>query len=506
IACCEEAGIGAGQLIGMQGPFSVELNAAMFREKHAKILITKASGAQGGYVQKLRAAVDCGMDIIIIHPPKDEGFSMSEVRAMLGLSKTTDLAVALQKKQLMLVGIGMGQEKSLTGEAREAFAQAQIIFGAGRMLESVAGIEGVSSKISDTAIYMADDVCGYLKTHPHLTCVAVALSGDVGFYSGAKQYYEKFRSLEWEITSICGVSSVSYFSSKLGIPWQSMKLCSRHGKAANIVSLIKRNRSVFALFSNTAQVHALAERLIAYEMNQVTMHIGWDLGYCSDNRCERIKSGFPEAFLNETREGLCVGIFENPYADESVTGIHADTDYERMEKIPMTKEEVRALILSKLQLQETSIVYDIGAGTGGVTMDLAHYVTDGSVYAIERNERALSLLERNVKHFGAESVHIISGMAPEVLEHLPAPTHVFIGGSAGRLAEIVECLYQKNSAVRIVIAAVTLETIAEVTRLVQEGVIEDPQICQVSVARAKTAGSYHLMSAENPVYLITILP
>lgn len=506
LACCEKAGMKAGQLIGMQGPFSAELNAAMFREKHAKILITKASGIQGGYREKLQAAVDCGMDIIIIRPPRDEGLSMSQIREMLGLGKTTNLVVNEQKKRLYLVGIGMGHEKGLTGEAREVFAQAQIIFGASRMLESVATIEKVESKIADQAIYTPEDVCGYLKAHPYFTNVAVALSGDVGFYSGARKYYEIFQDLDWEITSVCGISSVVYFSSKLGIPWQSLTLCSKHGKEAHIASLVKRNRGVFALFSNAEQVRMLSERFLAYGMDQVTMHVGWDLGYCSENRNERIKSGLPADFLNETQEGLCVGIFENPDADISVTGCHADADYERMEKVPMTKEEIRALVLSKLRLQKTSIVYDIGAGTGGVTMDLAHYVTEGSVYAIERNEKALSLLERNINRFGAESVCMVSGTAPEVLEHLPMPTHAFIGGSAGRLAEIVECLYEKNPAVRIVIAAVTIETIAEVTRLVQEGVIENPQISQVSVARAKTAGAYHLMSAENPIYLITILP
>ncbi len=129
--------------------------------------------------------------------------------------------------------------------------------------------------------------------------------------------------------------------------------------------------------------------------------------------------------------------------------------------VPMTKSEVRSISLSKLQLEPHDIVYDIGAGTGSVAVEIALQIPHGCVYAVEKNPEALSLLEQNKAQLGADCMNIVSGTAPDICKELPAPNKVFIGGSSGNMKEILSLLLEKNPDVRIVITAISIETLTE---------------------------------------------
>ena len=149
----------------------------------------------------------------------------------------------------------------------------------------------------------------------------------------------------------------------------------------------------------------------------------------------------------------------------------------------MTKEEVRTVSLSKLRLTADSVCYDVGAGTGSLSIEMALRAHQGQVWAIEKKEDAL---------------------APEALKDLPAPTHAFIGGSSGNLKEIVKLLLEKNPQVRIVINCITLETVSEALETAKEFGFEENEIVQLSAARSKAIGRYHMMMGENPIYIITL--
>lgn len=170
--------------------------------------------------------------------------------------------------------------------------------------------------------------------------------------------------------------------------------------------------------------------------------------------------------------------------------------------VPMTKQEVRILSIVKLQLDRTSVVYDIGAGTGSVSVEAAGQCMDGIVYAIEKDSEGISLIDANRKRFNIENIELVKGTAPQCMEELPAPTHAFIGGSGGRLIDIIKAVREKNPKARFVLNAVTLETVGELMKL-QSLFPEyaDMEVIQVSVSRGKVLGDYHLMSAENPVYI-----
>ena len=134
----------------------------------------------------------------------------------------------------------------------------------------------------------------------------------------------------------------------------------------------------------------------------------------------------------------------------------------------MTKSEIRSVVLSKLKLTKNAILFDIGAGTGSIAIEAAQQIPDGRVYAIERNPDGLDLIKENSLRLQADNLTIVSGTAPESLDALPAATHAFIGGSAGHLKEILQLLYSRNSEIRVVITAITLETIGQIMALQKE--------------------------------------
>lgn len=174
-------------------------------------------------------------------------------------------------------------------------------------------------------------------------------------------------------------------------------------------------------------------------------------------------------------------------------------------RIPMTKSEVRAVSLSKLELWEDSIVYDIGAGTGSVTVEAALAMRHGHVYAVEQKEEGCQLIRQNLEKFGVANATVVRGEAPDVLAGLPIPDRVFVGGSGGRLSEILNFVRRRNPKVRIVINVAALETLAAIENYINEQNVE-AEIVSVQVAKAQKTGRYHLMQGQNPVYIITIEP
>ncbi|MCI8661330.1 MAG: precorrin-6Y C5,15-methyltransferase (decarboxylating) subunit CbiT [Lachnospiraceae bacterium] len=174
-------------------------------------------------------------------------------------------------------------------------------------------------------------------------------------------------------------------------------------------------------------------------------------------------------------------------------------------RVPMTKSEVRAVSISKLELAEGEIVYDIGAGTGSVAVEMAMTTRCGHVYAVEYKKEACELIRRNREHFHVDNLTVVEGEAPGILEGMPGPDKVFIGGSKGKLQEIFDWIWNKNPDTRVVINAATLETLASVSAYLQEHKMEAEIVC-VQVAKARKLGDYHLMEGQNPVYIVTIEP
>ena len=484
---CKDLGFQGKNLICMQGPFSEELNIAMLRQWNCKYLVTKMSGATGGFQEKIDAARTCGcIPVIIGRPLKESGMSVNECKRVL----CQKFSLKSQAK-ISLVGIGMGSAETRTEEASRAIREADLLIGARRMIDSCREF-GKDCYIE----YDSQKIAQYLAEHPEYEKVAVLLSGDPGFNSGAKKLLDVLGD---QVKVISGISSASYFMSRIQKSWDDVLITSAHGKHTNLVSLIKRNKKVFSILGTRDGIQNLAQEMAALGLNRAQLYTGECLSYPD----EKIRKGAPEDFLNYEADPLSVVYVENPDAQkEYVTHGIPDTEFLR-EKVPMTKEEVRTVSLSKFHLEEDSVCYDVGAGTGSVSIEMASRAWNGKVYAIEKKALAVELLKKNREKFAVKNLEIIEGTAPEALENLEPPTHAFIGGSSGNMETILRLLLEKNPSVRIVINCIALETVSETLQCLKKLPVKEEEILQISVSKGKSVGNYHMMMGENPIYIIS---
>ncbi len=484
-AQCAELGFQGAHLICMQGPFSRELNTAMLAQYDCRYLVTKETGDNGGFQEKYQAAQDAHATLVVIGRPRmEEG--VSQQQCIQALCEELNLAAS---PQITLVGIGMGSAGTMTAEARDACAQADCIIGGKRLVDAVArkGQEVCCE-------YDPDRIKAYIDSHPEFQRVAIALSGDVGFYSGARNL---LKVLGEDTKVICGISSVAYFMSKIHLSWDDAAIVSAHGRNCNLIHYIKGNHKTFAIMGTSDGVASLCSKLLLYGMTEVTVYVGEDLSYPE----EKITQASPSELTGYEASSLSVVCVVNP--DAKPTPAHlADEDFIRG-KSPMTKAEVRTLSVEKLALPPDAICYDVGAGTGSVSIEMAMRAGLGKVYAIEKNAEAVELIRENQIKHAVDNLEIIEGLAPEALEELEAPTHVFIGGSSGNLYEIAALLLSKNPEVRLVINCITLETLSESLSVLARLPLKEEEIVQVTAAKSREVGKYHMMRGENPIYIIS---
>lgn len=492
---CHDLGLKGKQIICMQGPFSEELNYAMMKEIKADWLVTKETAGAGGYPEKIQAAVRAGAKAIVIKRPEESGYSMEEI-----LRKFQIYPRKIEHLEISLVGIGMGNVETLTMEALECIKEADLLIGAARMLEAVP--KEIRREKAEYISYKGKEIISYIQQNPVYQKVAILLSGDVGFYSGARQLQDRFAELgiQYPVRMICGISSVVYFTSRLGMSWEDMELMSLHGRNQNVLGVLRGTEKVFALTSGAESIRKLSGELIQYGMEHVKLYIGRQLG----SREEEIDKGAPADFTDYEKEGLLVLVLVNEKARKAIVTHGMSDEVFVRGKVPMTKEEVRCISLSKLKLTKDAVIYDIGAGTGSISVECARMAVTGNVYAIEKKPEALKLLEENKYKTMTANLHIVSGEAPQAMEQLPIPTHAFIGGSSGRLEEILESLWRKNQRVRVVVNAISLDTLTEITQIIKKYQFSEKEVIQILVSKAKEVGDYQMMMGQNPVYIVTL--
>ena len=492
-----ELGFEGRNLICAQGPFPEDVNYATLRQIDARYLVTKDSGTVGGYEEKVRAARRAGVTVVLVRKPDDSGHPYDEVVSMLeqrlGIPHEETVPEPDGRREVLLVGIGMGPG-DMTVRAAEKVRQADLLIGARRMLDAVD-----TSGRDVLAEYRSDAIVDYIDSHPEYGRIAVLLSGDIGFYSGAKGLLSRIDRAKYDVDTEAGISSAVYLCSKMGETWQDAYLTSAHGRDSNIVGLVNTHPKVFTLLSGEDTVHAMCRQLFDYGLNDVSVTIGQDFGYPT----ERIFTGTPSECLDTEFGDLCVALIVNPDPDtRNPVGI-PDEEFTRGDA-PMTKSEVRALSVAKLKLSPDSVVYDVGAGTGSVSVEMALTAFEGRVYAIEREDVAADLIEVNKRKFRASNIEVVRGLAPDAMADLPTPTHAFIGGSAGNLKQIVQCLLDKNPDVRVVINSVTIETMSETLQVIRELNLVEEEFVNITVARSRRLGKYHLMTGQNPVYIAVV--
>ena len=395
-----------------------------------------------------------------------------------------------------IVGIGPGNPELLTGAAIKAIKESNILIGDKRMLAAFAEAD---KKIYDT-IKTADIVEIAASANPEKDVLAVLVSGDVGFFSLAKTISGKLP--DCECVRYCGISSLVYFAAKLQMSWDDAKIVSMHGRKQNLVAAVAENKKVFSLTGGEHTPQMLCAQLCEHGLSDVQVYVGENLSYPE----EKITVGTAAEISKQNFPSLSVMMVINEQAAKYQPVVHglADELFTRS-KVPMTKQEVRSVSMSKLMPKATDKIYDIGAGTGSCSVELALLANKGQVWAFERNPEAVALIHKNKDLFGIENLEVIAGEALENIKNMPAPDCVFVGGSGGDLCEMLDIIYAKNSDCRVVINAITIETLAEVADYYKKHQDYSLEIVNVCVARSRKLGSYNLMMAQNPVYVMTAL-
>ena len=391
-------------------------------------------------------------------------------------------------KKVYLIGTGTNGVSSLTAEAAAAIRSAELLIGAGRMLEPY---KDSGKKL--VYQYQPDAVSETIQNSTE-SCAAVLLSGDCGFYSGAKKLLPLLS--QTDTTVLPGISSMSALCAECGISYENMRFLSLHGNTESIAVHAKTNRFCCFLLGGEITAAEVFRRLCDYGLSEITVHIGTNLGY----ETQKVLHGKAADFTALSTDTLAVTITQNDAYLRYIPSAIPDSRFIR-EKIPMTKAEVRCNAAAVLNIAHDAVCWDIGCGTGSVSVEMAFRCPDGQVYAFDRNADAAALTDRNAHRFSCDNIQTVHGECPDVLYDSPAPDAVFIGGSGGNLAEIAEVIRTKNPKAAIAVTAVSLETLSQASAVFAEHFREN-EIVQIAVTRTKRVGTHTMFDAQNPVWLL----
>lgn len=398
-------------------------------------------------------------------------------------------------KQVKIVGLGLGSKEFLTPCALSALENAEEVFITDTLEKR---LELSFKNVIHTSLSeIAEKVINSSAKN-----IVIPVSGDVNFFSLSQTLEPKLSLCE----DIClefinGISSMQYFFAKLKLRYDDVKIISAHGRKVEISAVVSCNRKVFSLTGGDNNAASICKKLFEKGLGYVKVSIGENLGLES----EKIYSGIASDFVDCSISSLAVMFIENIKAVNPDI-MFKDEDFERA-KVPMTKEEIRWLSVSKLQIQPKDIVYDIGAGTGSVTLEMAKKARESLVYAVEQKAEAVALIEKNIENLGCHNIELVQAKAPDVMELWEAPDKVFVGGSSGNLGDILMCIINKakmaKKPFKLVINTVTIETLTESTQVLNKLDFEDVEYVNISSAKSQKMGAYNLMIAANPVYIIS---
>lgn len=322
---CKECGIEKSHVIAMHGPFSEEMNAAVMKQYDIKHLLTKDSGREGGFDEKIKAAADLGVTVHVIDRPQMcEDGAVSVEKAFEAITGRK----FVRRRKIILAGIGMGARSCMTQEVIDAIRSADALFGATSVVDAAtsavfgedAASAGAKHRIYD--VYLAEEIEGILEKEVDITKATILFSGDTGFYSGAGEAYRLLSAWDKdaEITVMPGISSVSYLAAKFATSYDDAKIVSVHGRNSlhnmeMLADTVKTDRKVFALMSGDEDVRTIAKMLIERGID-AALKIGRNLSYDlpDPEKCENIVTLSVKEAAEYTEKGKITVLFINERA------------------------------------------------------------------------------------------------------------------------------------------------------------------------------------------------
>lgn len=400
-----------------------------------------------------------------------------------------------------IIGIGIDGRKGLSSSSTETILSADLIFGGKRLLELFPDAQGEKHPIVADLQWIVEIV----RTRPGKRVVVLG-SGDPNFFGISDFILRNFPKDDVEI--VPAVSSMQWAFAKARIPWSHAAVISLHGRGGarprNLDALFEALQSTDTVGIFTDQTHTpavIARALLDHRMNDCRVIVCEDLG----EPTERVAEGCPEELVDRAFSAMNVVIVQKAGRPQVATPIPLglpDAAYARRGGM-ITKAEVRAVSLAKLGLTHDCVLWDIGAGSGSLSVEAAWLAPHGHVYAVEKDPQAWDFILHNAVAFGRMNLELVKGEAPHVLEGLPTPNRVFIGGSGGNLHAILEAVDRSlRPAGRVVVNSVLLETMTEASSFFKEHGYR-VEVCTINVSRTEDVAGKQMFKAENPVFIIT---
>ncbi|MEO1093734.1 MAG: precorrin-6y C5,15-methyltransferase (decarboxylating) subunit CbiE [Cyanobacteria bacterium J06638_28] len=404
-----------------------------------------------------------------------------------------------------IIGIGLEGAAGLPATLQQLIEQATVLAGSDRHLSYFPDHPATRWPLSGVETQLQQHL-----QQPNPSLVVVLTSGDPLFFGLGRQLLQ---SLPVEaLTFHPHISSIQLAFSRVKLPWQNAALVSAHGRSLNrLEKCLKAGHELIAVLTDT--VHTPAA--IAQFIQDLALPNAYRLWVCEHlgGTDETIQVFSTESIQGLTFMPLNVVILqrqETPPVLENLPlfGI-PDALFLSFRDRPglMTKREIRVQILAELALHPGAVVWDIGAGTGSVSVEIARLIPDGQVWAIEQTTAGQQLIEQNIERFATSNVQVIHGKAPQALVDLPRPHRIFIGGSQGLLSDIcATCIPKLLPGGYIVAAIATLENLAEITQWLSQKPEWQGHYQQLSFSRSVAVGALTRLTPLNPVTLVRLSP
>jgi len=400
--------------------------------------------------------------------------------------------------------IGIDDSGKLNETQRQKIYSSDILCGGERHLAFFSDCEAETYTIKGKLI----ELTKFLESHAEKS-ITVLASGDPLFYGIGAYLCKKMGAENVQIEPALSSMQIAFARAKLG--WQEAALTSVHGKPLENLDDPCQNAKVIGIFTDARNnPQAIAHYVEEKKYGSFDCWVCQNLG----GEDEVVWQGLLKDAIAENFSDLNVVILRKREGEEAESlntedlplfGIDDNLfNYRAPSKGLITKKEVRVVSLSQMHLNSRSIVWDIGAGSGSVSVEAARLCSQGQVFAIEKNKLDYEYIAKNVARFAVPNITTVHGQAPsDIPDNWPVPDAVFVGGSSGTLMELTQLIYNKQkSGGRLVINAITLENQIKAYEALKK-VGYKIQVQQISVARSKPILDMLRFEALNPINIYT---
>lgn len=408
---------------------------------------------------------------------------------------------------IQVVGIGLEGAAGLTLAVRQLIEQATLLVGSSRHLSYFP--DHPAPRLGLDHLSAAIESIRQVSLQPHQRIV-VLTSGDPLFFGLGRLLLAEFPAEQLRFYP--HLSAVQLAFSRIKLPWQDARLVSAHGRTLEELShaLQQGVDKIAVLTDADSSPAAIARLLLNLDLpSQYQVWVCENLGGAD----ERVQPWSLEELQSTAFAVLNVVVLlrlagATPLNLDFLPALGLpDASFISFPDRPglMTKREVRVLVLGELALRPGQIVWDIGAGTGSVSIEIARLFLSSQVYAIEKTAVGVALIQQNCQRFQVDNVVCIAGSAPAALQGLPRPDRIFLGGSGGQLTRILdECRAILAPTGTIVLALATLEHLSQAWQWLEEQSEFSYRLLQVQLSRSVPISSLTRLAPLNPVTLVTL--